>query len=515
MTVSATSNKVSYTANGSTTTFAYNFPIFTGEESTLNVYVDGTKKSLTTHYTVTNAGNSSGGNVVFTAGNTPANTAKVVIERILARTQLSDWNNYDKYQSETLENSVDRLTFIAQEIDEAVARSIRFATTVTDVGTVEVTGDAAARANKVFGFDNSGNLIATVEIGNFTGNWAASTAYVARDLIKDTSNNNIYICITSHTSSGAQPISSNTDAAKWSLLVDAASATTSQTAAATSASAAATSASSASTSASTATTQAGLATTAKTAAETAKAAAEAAQTASETAKTASETAKTASEAALDDFTDIFLGSKASDPTVDNDGDALTDAALYFNTTNNVLMVYDLGNTTWNRTTPTSTDQGHINTVSGIQANVTTVAGISSSVSAVAADSADIGVVAADGVDIGLVAGQISPTNNISSVAGAVTNIGLVGGSIANVNLVGGSISNVNTVGGSIADVNRYASEYTIATSAPGSPSSGDLWYDSSAANLLKYYNGTAWVGIAPGITSETDPNAAALALALG
>jgi hypothetical protein len=71
------------------------------------------------------------------------------------------------------------------------------------------------------------------------------------------------------------------------------------------------------------------------------------------------------------------------------------------------------------------------------------------------------------------------------------------------------------VAGTISDVNRYSSEYTIATSAPGSPSSGDLWYDSSATNLLKYYNGTAWIGIAPGITTEVDPNAAALALALG
>jgi hypothetical protein len=34
-----------------------------------------------------------------------------------------------------------------------------------------------------------------------------------------------------------------------------------------------------------------------------------------------------------------LGAKASDPTVDNDGDALTAGDLYFNTTSNVLKVY--------------------------------------------------------------------------------------------------------------------------------------------------------------------------------
>ena len=68
--------------------------------------------------------------------------------------------------------------------------------------------------------------------------------------------------------------------------------------------------------------------------------------------TAAQTAQAAAEAALDTFDDDFLGSKASDPTVDNDGDALADGALYFNTTDNVMKVYDLGNTQWKQLTPT-------------------------------------------------------------------------------------------------------------------------------------------------------------------
>ena len=44
---------------------------------------------------------------------------------------------------------------------------------------------------------------------------------------------------TAHTSSGSQPLTSNTDSAKWDLIVDAASATTSQNAAAASATASA------------------------------------------------------------------------------------------------------------------------------------------------------------------------------------------------------------------------------------------------------------------------------------
>ena len=254
------------------------------------------------------------------------------------------------------------------------------------------------------------------------------------------------------------------------------------------------------------------ASTSATAAATSATASATSATASASSATASAASATSAATSYDDFDDRFLGAKTSDPTLDNDGDALIDGCLFFHTTEAVMKVYDLSSTTWLRTTPTTTDQGHINTVSGIAANVTTVAGISSDVTAVAADASDIGVVAADGTDIGLVAGSIA---NVNTTAGSIANVNTTAGSIANVNTVAGSMADVSTVAAGIADINRYAAEYTIASSAPGSPSSGDLWYDSSATNQLKFYNGTAWVGIAPGITAETDPNAAALALALG
>tara|TARA_Y100000593_G_scaffold181_1_gene402 strand:+ start:12512 stop:14128 length:1617 start_codon:yes stop_codon:yes gene_type:complete len=419
MTVSTTTSKVSYTGNGSTDTFAYGFKIYA--DGDLKVYVDGTLKTLTTHYTVTNAGVSSGGNVVFTTGNVPASGKKVVIERILARTQSNDWNDYDRFPAETLEDSVDRLTFITQEVDEALGRSVKFATTVTDVGTVEVTGTAAERANKVFGFDSAGDLSATVEIGNYQGDWASATSYVSRDLVKDTSTNNIFICTSSHTSSGAQPLTTNTDSAKWSLIVDAASAATSATNAAASATAAASSATSSASSATTSQnwstktdaavsgsdysakeyaqgtqastggsskswaqdadavngagandrsakqwaqgslTGATLGGSAKDWAQTAEdsqvdgseysakhysakssasaTAAASSATSAATAQTAAEAAQAAAEAAADNFDDTYLGAKSSDPSVDNDGDALTAGDMYFNTATDRMRVY--------------------------------------------------------------------------------------------------------------------------------------------------------------------------------
>jgi len=139
------------------------------------------------------------------------------------------------------------------------------------------------------------------------------------------------------------------------------SATSSASSATSSASSASSSASSASSSATSATASAGQAATsavnastsataagvAQTAAEAAQAAAELAQTGAETAETNAETAQAAAEAArdaalsaLDNFDDRYLGAKASDPTLDNDGNALVSGALYFNTTSNVMKVYD-------------------------------------------------------------------------------------------------------------------------------------------------------------------------------
>jgi len=88
--------------------------------------------------------------------------------------------------------------------------------------------------------------------------------------------------------------------------------------AATSAAAAATSASNASTSASNASTSAGNAS---------------------TSATASAASATAAATTYDDFDDRYLGSKASAPTVDNDGNTLLTGALYWNTATNNLFVW--------------------------------------------------------------------------------------------------------------------------------------------------------------------------------
>jgi len=453
MTVSTTIIKNSHNGNGSTTTFAYQFKIL--QDSDLQVIIrssNGTEttKSLSTHYTVTGAGGNSG-TVVFTSGNIPANGETVVIRRNVPQTQVIDYIANDPFPAETHEEGLDRGTLVAQQISEEADRSIKLSRTNTMTST-EFTVGATDRANKILSFDSAGELAVASELGSFKGNWSASTSYAVRDMVKDTSTNNIFMANTAHTSSGSQPLTSNTDAAKWDLIVDAATATSAASTATTQAGIATTKAGEAATSASTATTQANTATTQAGIATTK--AGEAA-----TSATGAENAKNAAEAALDTFDDKFLGSKSSDPTVDNDGNALTDGALYFNTTLNVMKVYDLGNTQWKQLVPTTSQQANIDTVAGISSNVTTVAGISSSV---------------------------------TSVAGNSTNINAVGTNITNVNSVGSNIANVNTTAANITGVNSFGERYRVASSAPStSLNEGDLYFDTTA-DELKVYKSSGW-----------------------
>jgi hypothetical protein len=87
---------------------------------------------------------------------------------------------------------------------------------------------------------------------------------------------------------------------------------------------------------------------------------------------------------------------------------------------------------------------------------------------------------------------------IKTVSDSITNINAVAGNSTNINAVAANATNINTVAGSESNINRYADEYSIQSSNPSSPSAGDLWF-STTANILNFYNGTAWVGISPGI----------------
>ena len=427
MAVSSTTSKVSYSASSSQTVFAYTFKIFA--DADLKVYVNDVQKTLTTDYTVSDAGETSGGNVTFGTGLTAADS--VVIERVLTLTQGTDYVENDPFPAETHEDALDRLTFVTQQHQDALDRTVKFATTVTDAGDMEVLGSVSARASKLFAFDSAGDLDITQEIGVYKGTDATTTtaAYIQRDLVKSTTTaqlNNIYICTAA---SAIGTLLTNTS--YWALVVDAVSSSSSATAAAASAAAALVSENNAQSSeddaaadlvltnadvvttnadvvlthadvvltnadvvsaeadkvqtgldrvataadkvatnadvvltaadvvssaasATTATTQATNASTSATNAATSETnagtsatnAATSATTATTQATTATTQATaaaasaTAAAASADTFDDTYLGAKASDPTLDNDGDALTEGDMYFNSGTDRMKVYD-------------------------------------------------------------------------------------------------------------------------------------------------------------------------------
>ena len=475
MTVSSSINRASYGGNGTLKTFAYGFKVFDqGELTVILRSSDGTEtvQTITTNYTVTGVGDAGGGNVVF--GTAPASGVTIVILRELDLNQGLDLVHNDPFPAQSLENSLDKLTFMVQQQGEELGRSIKASRTNVISGS-EFTISATDRANKVFAFDSSGDVSITQEIGVYRGDWAASRAFNQRDIVKDTNNSNIYIANTAHTSSGSVPISSNTDSGKWDLLVNAAAAASSASAASASETAAET---------------------AETNAETAQAAAEAAKAAAETAKAAAETAETNAAATYDNFDDRYLGAKSTgsgDPTVDNDGNALIDGALFFDTTNNVMKVYNLGTTTWLRTTPTSSDQTNINTVSGISANVTTVAGIAANVTTVAGNGTNINAVAGISANVTTVAGQTTNLQNVTDNLSAIQ--GAAGNATAAANSAAAAANSFD------AFDDKYLGSKTGYSGSGTGPSvdndgnalvEGALYF-SADANEMRVYDGANWI----------------------
>jgi len=223
MTVSSTTTRNSYSGNGSTTTFAYGFKIFADADLTVILRASTgveTVQSLTTHYSVTNAGNANGGNVVF--GTAPASGVTVVIRRNMAITQATDYVANDPFPAATHEDALDRLTFISQQMQEEVDRGIKLSRTNTMTST-EFTTSAADRASKILAFDSSGELSVTQELGTFKGNSATTTtaAFKQRDIVKATTTaqlNNIYICVADSAIGDTL-----TDTDHFALLVDAVS----------------------------------------------------------------------------------------------------------------------------------------------------------------------------------------------------------------------------------------------------------------------------------------------------
>lgn len=137
MSVSSTTQKVVYTGDDVTSVFDYTFKIFADADLTVILYTidDGTEETLTltTDYTVTDAGEEAGGTVTLVAG-ALSSDYKLIIKRVLTLTQGVDLVENDPLPAETVEEALDRLTYIEQQQSEEIDRSLKIDSTLsTDV----------------------------------------------------------------------------------------------------------------------------------------------------------------------------------------------------------------------------------------------------------------------------------------------------------------------------------------------------------------------------------------------
>ena len=278
MTVSVKRNKVQYTGDNSTTAFSVTFPYT--ESSQVKVFLGGTLQTITTHYTLTSPGAT--GTVTF--GTAPGSGVIVSLIRETDYLQGVDYVNNDALDAETLEKAFDKLTMMCQQLDNKIEGAVGFDETVSDSDTtsLKLAAGTTDLAGKLLAFDATGAFVTTQEIGTFKGADSTSTTadYVVRDLIRDSSNDNVYF-----TKQNASSGSLLTDTSKFELLVDVATVRTLKTQA-------------------------------------------------ETAKTASETAQTASEAALASFQGQYK-TGSSDP-YSGSADA---GDLWYDTSANILKYY--------------------------------------------------------------------------------------------------------------------------------------------------------------------------------
>ena len=244
-------------------------------------------------------------------------------------------------------NAATSATTASTKADEAALSASNTATSETAAAT-SATNAATSATNSA----SSATAAATAETNAETAETNAETAETnaassATASASSASTASTQATNASNSASAAATSETNAGNSATAAATSATNAGNSETAAATSATnaassqtAAASSASTASSSATTATTKAGEAATSATNSATSATNSSNSATSAGTAQTAAEAARDAALAAFDSFDDRYLGQKSSDPTVDNDGNALVAGTLYFNTTDEVMKVYE-------------------------------------------------------------------------------------------------------------------------------------------------------------------------------
>lgn len=150
-----------YPGNDITVAFPYGFRIT--DKSQIAVFETdnfGVKTLLVvdTDYTVSGIGVDAGGEVTRVAGALPTDY-EWYMRANYPKTQLTSLPSQGGFLPEVHEDAFDKLTFLVQQMQDSINRSMRLSDTIDIDGDFTIDDDAAARSGKSLSFDTSGDLV--------------------------------------------------------------------------------------------------------------------------------------------------------------------------------------------------------------------------------------------------------------------------------------------------------------------------------------------------------------------
>lgn len=151
MTVAAETPINTYTANGSTTVFAYTFRI--EDSSEIKIYHDEVEQ--TSGFTVSGVGSNGGGSVTYTTA--PASGTIVLFLREMPTTRTIDYQNSGDFRADTVNEDIDRVWLKLQEIErELNYRNFQFREEESRTPNINVLPSPIA--NQILRWDSDGSL---------------------------------------------------------------------------------------------------------------------------------------------------------------------------------------------------------------------------------------------------------------------------------------------------------------------------------------------------------------------
>ena len=459
MTINLSDNdpRISYTVASGVTqgTFTVPFEFFT--DADLNLYVDGTLKTLSTDYTTT-GGNGGTGTIVMNSGSEVtgiAGSSTVVITRSIALERTTDFQTSGPFAISALNTELDKLVAIQADLKDSQDRSLQL--TDYDADASLTLPDVNTRKGKLLAFNaTTGAVEAGASIAG-TNTVAALSADI--ETLADIEDGTV---ATDSISDLAAIASDVTTSASIAANI---------------------------------TTVAGIS--------------------SDVTAVAADTTDIGTVATNISSVNTVATNIADVITVANDlNEAISEIETAADDLNEAVSDIDTVSQNIANVNAVGAIDTDVTTVAGIASNVTTTAGISTDVTTVAGISSNVTTVAGVSANVTTVAGVSSDVTTVAGISSDVTtaatnnaNITTVAGAISNVNAVGTDISNVNTVAANITDVNNFADTYFVSSTAPTSPTQGDLWFDTDPnALLMKVYDGSGWVNAGSSVNGTAERN---------